>query len=257
MTSSCRRRFSLRLCAAILCLQAAALVHGGEPTEAIPVLVADFDDQVLDQPIGTNGPEFGQPYFSDVDNRIVQGVLSGRSLRVVDTRDDAAERLQFQFLDQAQVTSGTLWFRWLLMVEEYGEMEISIRQRHLAAANYGTLTISALGALWVTDDNGTTALAANGTVRLDTPLQFDWVFDQDNQTHSIYLEGDPLVEGRTHDVAAGAPGIGRITVGFPWPANGMGTFHLDALEVVHSVPVGPPPGPAIFADGFELLAPPN
>ena len=89
------------------------------------------------------------------------------AITVVDTRDDAAERLQFQFLDQAQVTSGTLWFRWLLMVEEYGEMEISIRQRHLAAANYGTLTISALGALWVTDDNGTTALAANGTVRLD------------------------------------------------------------------------------------------
>ena len=142
---------------------APALLAGSYPPT--PVLLVDFETQPLGEPIGTGGPEQGQPVDSGIANEVVSGEIDGQSLQLADSGVSRAVSMRFEFLDSLELREGVLTISVQVKPEVGDNFFIRLREQAFAAKNFGQVTIASDGAVRVSDaagDAGEVAVAPAG-----------------------------------------------------------------------------------------------
>lgn len=228
---------------------AAAAVEA--PPELDVLLEAEFETQALDAPIGTGGAAAGEPVEFTMDNRIVEHGITGHGLQLLDSGVSTAVSMRFEFLDGREMTQGmfhlTVWFEATTLDTFY----IRLRENDSAAVDYGQVLFTPGGSIRLKDRTGDMGeVVAPGTIAVGDVHWMEWVHDLDAGTHSVYLDGAPLVEDRLHGQDGGPDGrgIGAVLFGYSSDAGTDGVFEIDMLDVLtDQVPRGDP----VFASGFE------
>lgn len=211
-----------------LCLLLLAVGALAMPAAADVLLDCDFEDQPLDQIIGTGGAEAHQPVdLGGIDAYVRTSPTGGRALEIVDTVDFGALALRFEFLEQDEVTSGWLTLRALLYFEVDEEYNVYVREAMGAAQSFMDLRFEQGGTVSHGDkDNFGMFPVGNYTTGEDLLLEI--VFDMAAATCAVWLDGTLIVPAESHGVTE--TGIGSILIGFDHDSDLDGRFYLQSVS---------------------------
>lgn len=234
-------RFRTVLGLALLAVAPALSAGGGSPQM---LLLAEFDEQPLDQPIGTGGAAMGQPVnISTNIAAVVRAMpMSSQSLELTWTEPRTwSEVIRFHWLDNLDITSGTVEIVMDVHPGPLSQYLIRLREPTTATRNFGELRLTSGGRIWVADATGDVQIAF---WQPDTPFSVLWTYDMDAGTFDVAIDGIMLVDDRPHGVAPGM-GLGSILVGFGSSSAPDSRLSVDNIVVTHT------PSDMLFADGFE------
>lgn len=246
------RLLVLSASAAGLLMAGSASVRAGSGTPAgVPVTVAldaHFDDKPLDQPIGTGGAAVGEPiYVSPVLDAIVRsGAEPGqRLLELANPGGASAISTRFEFLDDAEYTSGTLHLELVLVLDEaanHGGVQVNLRERGGSARSFLDVLLRPNGTLFI-GGSGFGQVSVPGVVGPGVH-RLELLADLDGRRIRVWFDDTPYgpSEGFQHDIED--RGIGRVVVGLvahPGPRRAW----IDRIGAGHQS------GDPLFADGFE------
>jgi hypothetical protein len=199
-------------------------------------LAADFDDKPIGQPIGTGGPEVGEPVYvsSTIEAVVRDSPLPTPCLEISDNDDYAAGSVDFDFLDDAELYDGhltmtcTLWFN----EDEGGEgYSIMFREHTSSVFNFLTLYFNGEGEVYCFDTDSFSPLLATYPTGRPVPLKV--FFDLDAGHYTIWLDGIGI---RWHDsTGIVGSGIGSFKVGCNHDANLAGTFYIDDILITDQI----------------------
>lgn len=210
-----------------------------------PWLLADFEDQPVDQPIGTGGAALGQPYaVSGLLSAIVRDTpMASRSLELAWAgAPSETSNVYFSLVDGVEVASGLLEIEMTLHPHRASTYWVLLREAGTAMRMFGGLTLTETGVLMLMDATGTQPAAIE--VPFDSPLQLRWLYHLDNRSYDFWLNGERLVTARPHGVPDDGRGIGQVMVGLNWNTPADTRLSLDELRVQPFID-------AVFANGFE------
>src|SRR5690606_39073866 len=193
----------------------------------------------------------GEPVSWTMGNRVVEFGITGQGLELQDTGVSTAVSMRFEFLDDREMTTGMLSISVWLEVQVLDSFYIRLRENGSSTTDYGQVILTPLGALRLDDETGDMGdVAPAGSIQAGNVHRIEWVHDLDAGTHSLYLDGAPLVEDRVNGQDGGVDGrgIGAVLFGFLSDANTDGVIEIDTLEVYSDVV---PRGDPVFNDGFE------
>ncbi|MEZ5064289.1 MAG: hypothetical protein R3B81_06110 [bacterium] len=216
-----------------LALGLVALGAAAAPATAELILRCDFDDQPLDQPIGTGGAAAHQPVeVLPIEPVVRTGPFATPSLEYVDDSDGNAEYTRYRFLNDWEITEGQLEIEMNLRFEDLDQYIVAVREPFASAANFANLTFNQFGAIWYGD--GDTSSVRIGDYTTGTTLHLEIRMDVDRGLVTVLLDS---VELRSEEPWGGpfAHGPGSILVGFGGNPVTAGTFYLDDLHVQASV----------------------
>lgn len=206
------------------------------PSAAVPavILFADFDDEPVDQPIGTGGAAAGQP--TQVSPGIAAVVRSGPfptpCLALADSSTGAGSA-RFEFFDATEVTDGTVTITASLRFRQLENFFVYVREAGSLATSHLNLTFYDDGSVWHRDIAGNSISAgtyATGPA-LDLLIRFDIAPDG---TGSYSGDFDIVLDGVPHatDHAFTAPrGIGSVLFGILNDTDLDGSFAVDDVVV--------------------------
>lgn len=195
-------------------------------------LAADFDDQPLDQPIGTNGPEYGQPIWVDPDvTAIVRDYpLPSPSLEIQDIDDYSAGYVRFEFLGGVELNSGfvtmsmNLWFHELSPGYSF---QIAFREQGASAYNFCNLNFVEWGEVYCYDQDTNNGMVATYEVGRILPIIVS--FDLDAGHYSVWLDGELVVYNQPHGVVG--RGVGALLCGCMNDPDVEGRFNIDDILI--------------------------
>ncbi|MDM7913932.1 MAG: hypothetical protein ACE15D_03390 [Candidatus Eisenbacteria bacterium] len=221
-----------------LALMAAALLGGVVlPTSGETIyLYADFNDQPLDQPIGTGGPELGQPIEVDpfISTAVREDPMGSASLEIRDADDYSAGSVCFELLDGAELSSGRvviaadLWFQAL--ADGYSFF-FGVREHGGNAQTFASLNFVYEGSITLRDKQGPAGMIGRYEIGRRTHLVLD--YDLDAGTYSVMVDGSVLVADRAHGVTG--RGIGRLLIGCNNDSDLDGVFNVDLITVTDTI----------------------
>ncbi len=244
------RRRALPLLASLALSQAvdAATEPGFEPDgEPIVLLLADFNDKPVGQPIGTGGAAMGEPVSIDpgVSAVVEQPVGANRVLALEADALQSAGGVSFELLGGAGMEEGVAVLRVTLAFPAPCTFRIAVREPDFNAQDFTTIDLTNNGTINVSDEAGSAGQV--GIYAAGQILRFAIEHDLDAGTYDVLLNDVVLVDDRPHGVAGS--GIGRFLMGFDF-AQPPTRVLLDNVEVQASVPPN-----RIFGDGFEITNP--
>jgi hypothetical protein len=204
---------------------------------------ADFDAEPLDQPIGTGGPELGQPVSVDPDlSAVVRATpLPTPSLEFSHAAAGFARTARFEFLDGEEVIHGDLVLRFVFQAGQLDHFSlVYVRERTSSARQFLTLSLAPDGRIVANDESGDPAIEI-GTYLPGIDYLVQVVFHMDEHSWDLDLDGVPIVTGRVHGIED--RGIGAVLFGTDHQTDPGSVLLIDRLRVRR--------GDAIFKDGFD------
>lgn len=206
----------------------AALTAGAQTVH----LEADFDDLTIDAPIGIGGPELGQPtYVSATIEAIVRDEpMATPCLEIADHDDYAAGAVRFDFLDDAEITSGfatircELWFPSHVCGDGFSVM---VREHGSSAAGFTDLYFTSDGFLLALDATFHSVLLAEYDVGRVHSLAI--CHDLDAGDYDIWFDDVPVLVGEPHEVVG--HGVGAVLFGCVHDPDLDGVFCVDNVLV--------------------------
>jgi hypothetical protein len=207
-------------------------------------LEADFDDKPIDMPIGTGGPEVGEPVYVEpfVEAVVRDAPMPTPCLEISDVDDYYAGSVDFNFLDDAELYDGhltmtcTLWFNHDPGGEGYA---IMFREHSSSVFNFLTIYFNGFGEVYCFDTDSNSPLLA--TYETGRPVPLKVFFDLDAGHYTIWLDGIGI---RWHDsTGIVGSGIGSFKIGCNHDSNTEGTFYIDDILITdQTVVTGVPQG---------------
>jgi len=210
--------------------------------EEIVYLDATFDDKTIDQAIGTGGAALGEPIKVDAGvTAVVRATPFGSPSLEVQDAADAAGRVTFEFLEDAEVTTGLvvvamdLWFTGDADVNQ--QAVVYLREHGFSGWQFLNMFFWGTGEINV----GTETDWANGL----GPYPFGQAFtllivvNMDTGLISGWLDGELLFSDLEHGVVG--RGIGRVEIGMVSDTDRVPTIWVDRLRVSNT----PPDTPAV------------
>ena len=227
------------LCALVLSLAVATQAVAG-----VTYLQANFDDKPLDQPIGEGGPTVGEPVEADspyLTTAVRDAPMPTPSLELTDISDCCAGYVRFGFLDEAEITTGTLVLSadlWIPVTPDESGCSIGLRERESSAFNFADLHFSADGILWCGDDGG--SLGQVGTYSAGVVIHVLIEFNLDAGTYDVRVDDQLLVDDQPHDVVG--VGVGSVLISCTHDPNTGDSYCFDNIFVgdFDPTPVAPP-----------------
>ena len=208
-----------------------------------PVLLdANFNDQALDEQIGTGGAAAGQPLSLDAAliAEVRNGLFPTPALALEQTTNLTASSALFELLDFREITQGELRISVRVLPPAVNDsFSVSFRERGSSAERFGGLNFLANGDIQTSDQNGLLVFA---TYSPGVEQQFEYRFHMDSRTYDIYVDRMLKVANRPWGSTTPGRGIGRIVIGAT-----AGTVQTWAVDDVHAYqPIAP-----IFQNGFD------
>lgn len=210
------------------------------------LLLADFDDHPVGEPIGTGGAELGEPIIVDADVSAIveQPVGMNRVLAMEADSLTTGSGVTFELLGGVGVEEGWTAFRFSLAFPVTVGVNIYVREPGGAAQAFTTLALSPDGSIVASDEAG--AVGEIGAYSAAQILRFSIEHDVDAGTYDVRVNDVVLLDDRAHGVVGS--GIGRLIFNFEF-AQGPTRVLIDNVSVVATLP------DRIFRDGFDGTVP--
>ncbi|MCP4903054.1 MAG: hypothetical protein GY906_39320 [bacterium] len=192
------------------------------------VLEADFNDKTLDAAIGVGGAALGEPIH--VDSAVIATVRSGPfaspSLEISDNNDYYSGSVRFEFLDQQEISSGSLTLSAELWFPAFENFYVSVRERGTSACNMLSLGFYEAGTAQARDGDSIGGHTSYSTGRA-YPIQVH--FDLDAGTYDLFLDGSLIASDEAHGESG--CGIGAFLFGTGHDGDLDGRFFVDNIRV--------------------------
>jgi hypothetical protein len=214
-----------------LCLFALFACCLATPAAAEVLLDCDFEDQPLDEPIGTGGAIAHQPVYVGGMPALVRACPSGgRAVEVLDYLDFGSDAIFFEFLESAEVTTGFLTITAVLYFAVAEDYDIFVREQGGAAQSFLNLRFDETGTVWHgdADDFGNTPVGSYVTATEQTVVI---VFDLVAGTCAVSLNGTEIVPAESHGITT--DGVGSVLFGFDHDSDLDGHYYLQSVLVNH------------------------
>lgn len=225
---------------ALLALGTSAIEAGTSPD--LILLAAPFNEQPLNQQIGTGGAAMGQPVEISGGLQafvVPAGVFTTPALRVRPLESGGARFVRFEFLGTEEVVDGEVRLGFALRPSLLDRFLVYVREPGGATRDFLSMTLMASGQIAVSDQSGNAAVIGSYVpgVRNDFELRFR----MSSGRYDIYRNGVPLAVGRAHGI--GDRGVGALLLGTD-PSSTVGTDWF--VDDVHAYRPD-----VMYADGFE------
>lgn len=210
------------------------------------LLLAEFDEQPLDEPIGTGGAALGQPVSVPWRLSAIVRDMPAASPNLEITWASPAtsvNTVRFRWLDAVEVATGMASITLELQPGPPSRYTVDLRESTGSTASFGGLLLASSRWVYSTDANGLTALDSLRWSS-DTPMKVTWEYDLDAGTYDLYIDGEQYLDDRPHGVVDDDRGLGSISIGFSSNSAPDARIHVDNIHVTHS-------DERIFDDGFE------
>ncbi|MCP3904862.1 MAG: hypothetical protein GY715_14645 [Planctomycetes bacterium] len=213
-----------------------SVIQGVRPLGICPgtcILEAGFDDKVIDAPIGTGGPEEGEPVT--VAPQIVATVRGAPfetpCLEIVDNSTSAAGTARFEFLGRREVTTRTITLNADLWFDVMDDYDVRVREQSSSAQSFVNVGFYQSGIIQVSDADS--FLGTIGTYETDRVYPMSLVFDMDADTYDLYLDGCLIVQDEPHGVVGRGPGA--LLIGTGHDPDLAGRLFVDNISVCEGV----------------------
>jgi hypothetical protein len=223
--------------ACLLAAGAVALALTAGPLVAQTIyLQADFDAEPVDQPIGTGGPEMGQPIEVDTAYIIAtvrDAPLPSPCLEIRDNHDFSAGSVVFEFIDRVEITAGIVAISFSLWFPEIApghSFYVAVREQEGAARKFTNLDFWDNGLLSHEDANSTSWEFPPYDTERALPVAV--VFDMDAGTVDVWMDGQLVLEDEDHGVTD--RGVGSVRFGCTHDQDLEGRFYVDDILVADS-----------------------
>lgn len=215
-------------------------VRAGDDSGSV-LLNANFNDEPIDQPIGTGGPELGQPIsvFTGLSAIVRAAPLSTPSLEISESAGGSALPARFEFLGGEEVSHGDLNVHLRIEAAQFDTFEVNVRERGTAAQKFANVVFTGFGDISASDKAG--SLGVIGSYSINTAYELGILFHMDDGTYDIKLDGAALVSARAHGVTT--RGVGSVIVGTGTLTTPGTLFYVDRLRVTR--------GDGVFRNGFD------
>ena len=213
----------------------------------ITLLLADFNDKTVGQPIGTGGAAVGEPAYIDfgVSAIVEQPVGANRVLALEADALPSASGAVFKLLGGTRIEEGTAVISVALAFPSLCSFNLYVRERDSSAQNFTTLVLSSDGSISAVDENG--PVGQIGNYSAGQILRISIEHDLDAGTYDVLLNDAVLLDDRAHGVVGEA--IGKFLMKFEF-AQPPTRVLVDNVMVEASVPPD-----LIFDNGFESANP--
>ncbi|MGY6553155.1 MAG: hypothetical protein ACXIUM_01405 [Wenzhouxiangella sp.] len=233
-----------------LCISHAAMA-------AETILVADFNNKPLNQPIGTGGAAVGEPTsVSSLIEAVVRAAPGGgRMLEMFMEQRPSTQSVIFQFLDDQEVSSGSLVIRARLRLaaeDEFTTIIIRLREANGASQSFMNMNLTSDGRRLQFLRPGVSAISIANVLNLSAANDLEILYSLDDRHVSVCLNGALLID-ELPTLFESTRGIGRFLVSLPG-AGGDHLVGLEDLRVERRVSGEPVPDVA-FSDRFEATGP--
>lgn len=215
----------------------AALLLSPLPLSADTVyLAADFDDKTVGLPIGTGGPDVGEPtsvasYISAV---VRDTPFPTPCLQIADADDLYAGVAEFKFLGDVEITSGVVALTanfWFTLLSPGYSFQMIVRERDGSAQNFTSVRFQQNGSVRYADAN-TGAYTLIGSLETGRSYQVAIVHDLDAGTYDIYLDRQLVLADEDHGIFGS--GIGKVSFGCVNDQDMSGYYYIDDIMVSDS-----------------------
>lgn len=239
--------------AALFCFLSMFMIAPGLAEETI--LLADFSNKPLNQPIGTGGASAGEPHqVSAIIDAVVRAApAGGRELELSKAPSGGTASVRFHFLDNEEVSSGQLRFDLAIRLggaDDFGVFSLLLREPFNAALTFLNMDVFNDGDVQIRR-SGFPVVRFSEAASLSRINRFRLLYDLDEKTISLCLNGGLLVL----DLDAGIDterGVGSLL--FTLPAAGETRLWIDAIKVEKGFFDGEEQD-RLFADRFETSLP--
>ncbi len=196
------------------------------------ILLADFNNKPLNEPIATGGAAEGEPV--GVSNLIEATVRAapggGRELELIKEPSFGTASIRFHFLNQEEVTEGQVHVAMSLRigtVEDFASVGLLLRERFGSAQSFLNFDLFSNGDSQIRRP-GFPALRFNTTVTLSALNRIEILYDLDDRLFSVCLNGDVLAADLEPGIET-TRGIGSVLLSLPAATDTR--VWLDELEV--------------------------
>lgn len=221
-------RPSLRTLTSVLSL-ALSLSAGPAAAGVETLLSCDFDAEPLDQLVATGGAVVGQPTsLGGVPAYVRATPMATPSLELTDDWGPNARAVAFDFLNDAEITSGVVEVSMNLSFASLGNYDIGVRRHGDFATSFLTLHFQEAGVIRYSD-NDTVPFDIVGNYVAASVYALHVVFDLDQHTYDVRLNGTPLIGNGSWSPTT--DGIGRVYAGLAHDADASGTYSVDDILV--------------------------
>ncbi|MFZ2235692.1 MAG: hypothetical protein WAV67_04860 [Dokdonella sp.] len=177
--------------------------------EQKPLLLdADFNQQSLNQQIGTGGAASGQPIFinSSLFAETLPFMFFTPSLAIQQSTTGTPKAANFEFVDNAKVTGGELRIGMrVLSINSGDSFTITMSEQGSSTGTFGTLTFLSNGDVRTFDSGGSAVFTTHAAL---VEQQFEFRYRFDAGLYDIYV--DRVLRLANRPIPAGV-NIGRIT----------------------------------------------
>ncbi|WP_395682125.1 hypothetical protein [Dokdonella sp.] len=230
----------LRFICGLAMYAAMTAAHAGNEPGAV-LLEANFNDEPIDQQIGTGGPELGEPIsiVPGLSAIVRAGPMSTPSLEFSEAAGGNALSARFEFIGGEEVIHGDLNIHMRIKAAQFDMFDVNVREPGTAAQKFTKIIFAGSGDISLSDENG--SLFAVGSYSVNVVHELAILFHMDEGTYDVKLDGVSLVSARAHGVTE--RGIGSVLLGTDSSTTPGALFYVDRLRVTR--------GDGIFRNGFD------
>jgi len=205
------------------------------------LLEAEFNDQPLDQQIGTGGAAQGEPVSLALNlSAIVRaGPRPTPSLELSHASTGVARSALIAFLDNEEMNHGDLIIKLTVRAAQLDYFSVGLRETGTPIQVFLALIFTAQGNISVNDANGFAGNLASYSANVDHRLRLE--YHMDRGTYDIELDGVLILSERSHGITE--RGIGALLVGTDSQTDAGSLFYVDNIRVVR--------GDGIFSGSFD------
>ena len=207
------------------------------------LLSANFNDKPIGIFSGTGGADVGEPtlILGPIERQIIEVSPGDHALHLSRSFPGATQTSQvtFNLSGNAEPTTGQLRIRYRLRMSATNDIQrIQINEADGFGSKFGQLNPGTTGSISFYDSTSLNPIGAATSYTVDQWLQVEIVYNLDQHTDSLWIDGNPVFT--VHDYAITDRGIGRVSFGFPNAGNGtVGGFDVDDIEVLYDANPGP------------------
>lgn len=220
----------------MICLLALS-AHPGVHAQSV-LLLAEFDEQPLNMPIGVGGPELGQPIsvHPDLSAVVVDNGLPSPALRLSQTVTGTTKSARFELLGGVEITTGELSLRFAVRAQSLERFLVRVREQGSSTASFSSLTFTETGTVAL-GDTGPAIFVANYVP--GQYYRFELRHHLAQGTYDLYVDGVRVVQDRAHGVTGQGIGALLVSTDVATAAN----WFVDDIRVIHN--------DVVFRDQFE------
>jgi len=225
------------------------------PGTAYVLLEADFEDEPVDQVIGTGGAALGQPVsFNATVPRVRAGLFPSQALEIPDGSQTSTNSVTFEFLDDAEIDDQPVSITAWLQTDSDTTYFMRLREQGSNTQTILDVSIAADGYVAVRDGDGFTDQV--GAVLPGVPFRLELALEMGGRAYSLWVDGE-RVRHRAPLGGDGSRGVGRVIFAADYDFDFAGRLLIDEIRAHAWNPVvtSVSPGAAPRAAALQGAAP--